>query len=184
MNTQTPDAGEHFMPDTALSVNIESAQPRRPVILKGPAVLALMRGETVWQTARKAERFMPGMLLWAKERWNHSFFPDAAFSQKADVFYRADYFDDPWGVDWEYAPDGTAIRQWLPASSMPRAASRLAVVITGMREFRSRQPSLWADMQRFTPYCEIALQKITTKNRGTGIDITRDQLMEPKEENQ
>lgn len=140
--------------------------PRRSTILAPSAIIALLRGETVCLKVRKADHFVPGMALWVKERWMHSYFPQGRFSEGADIFYCADYVDDPWGADWERASDGNGQRQWLSASSMPRAASRLSVCIINVHETGNRQPSLWTDTRQINPYCEIALQRITTENPG------------------
>ena len=128
---------------------------RRPVILAASAIITLLRGETVCLKVRKADHFVPGMALWVKERWMHSYFPQGRFSEGAEIFYCADYVDDPWGADWERASDGNGQRQWLSASSMPRAASRLSVCIISVHETGNRQPSLWTDTRQINPYCEI-----------------------------
>lgn len=73
-----------------------------------------------------------GDRLWVRESWNHSNFPFGPYEQNCDVFYRADYFDDPLGTDLERSEDGI-LRKWKPSIYMPRSASRITLEITGVR---------------------------------------------------
>ena len=75
---------------------------------------------------------MPGDRLWVRETWQHSNHPFGPYEPDCDVFYRADYLDDPLGPDLERSADGIR-RQWRPSIHMPRAACRLQLEITGVR---------------------------------------------------
>lgn len=74
----------------------------------------------------------PGDRLWVRETWQHSNFPFGPYDQDANVFYRADYFNDPHGPDGEKSPEGK-YRHWNPSIHMPRSASRINLQITGVR---------------------------------------------------
>ncbi|MGZ5077010.1 MAG: hypothetical protein ACXV9R_10340 [Methylobacter sp.] len=73
-----------------------------------------------------------GDRLWVRETWNHSNFPFGPYEENCDVFYRADYFDDPLGTDLERSEDGIR-RTWKSPIHMPRSASRITLEITGVR---------------------------------------------------
>lgn len=74
----------------------------------------------------------PGDLLWVRETWQHSNSPDGPADPDCSIFYRADYLDDPLGVDLERSCDGIR-RRWVPSIHMPRTASRLTLRITDVR---------------------------------------------------
>lgn len=73
-----------------------------------------------------------GDRLWVRETWQHSNFPLGPYDASCQVFYRADYLDDPHGPDGERSPEGR-YRSWRPSIHMPRAASRILLEITGVR---------------------------------------------------
>ncbi|MBW7903814.1 MAG: hypothetical protein H3C26_20285 [Rhodocyclaceae bacterium] len=74
----------------------------------------------------------PGGRLWVRETWQHSNFPLGPYDDRCDIFYRADYLDDPHGPDGELSPEGK-YRTWRPSIHMPRAASRILLEITAVR---------------------------------------------------
>ncbi|WP_321914789.1 hypothetical protein [Paraburkholderia sp. J11-2] len=74
----------------------------------------------------------PGDRLWVRETWQHSNHPFGPYEPACDVFYRADYLDDPLGPDLEKSPDGIR-RQWRPSIHMPRAASRITLEVSAVR---------------------------------------------------
>ncbi|WP_025918387.1 hypothetical protein [Herminiimonas sp. CN] len=74
----------------------------------------------------------PGDQLWVRETWQHSNHPFGPYEPDCDVFYRADYFDDPHGPDGEKSPEGR-YRFWNPSIHMPRTASRITLEITSVR---------------------------------------------------
>ncbi|MGB8422247.1 hypothetical protein [Paraburkholderia sp.] len=73
-----------------------------------------------------------GDRLYVRETWQHSNHPFGPYDKDCDVFYRADYLDDPLGPDLERSRDGIR-REWSPSIHMPRAASRITLEITGVR---------------------------------------------------
>jgi hypothetical protein len=73
-----------------------------------------------------------GDRLYVREAWQHSNHPLGPYEPDCDVFYRADYLDDPLGADLERSADGIR-RQWRPSIHMPRAASRITLEVTGVR---------------------------------------------------
>jgi hypothetical protein len=75
---------------------------------------------------------MPGDRLYVRETWQHSNHPFGPYEPDCDVFYRADYLDDPLGADLERSADGIR-RQWRPSIHMPRAASRITLEVAGVR---------------------------------------------------
>lgn len=75
---------------------------------------------------------VPGDHLYVRETWQHSNHPFGPYEPDCDVFYRADYLDDPLGPDLERSKDGIR-RQWRPSIHMPRAASRITLEVTGVR---------------------------------------------------
>lgn len=72
-----------------------------------------------------------GDRLWVRETWNHENYP-YPYRDGTHVFYRADFWDDPHGLDGEKSTEGK-YRRWLPSIHMPRSASRLMLVVTGIR---------------------------------------------------
>jgi hypothetical protein len=74
----------------------------------------------------------PGDRLWVRETWQHSNFPYGPYDANCDVFYRADYLDDPHGPDGEKSPEGR-YRSWKPSIHMPRMASRILLEIVSVR---------------------------------------------------
>lgn len=83
-----------------------------------------------------AEKHSPygvaGDHLWVRETWQHSNHPLGPYDDECEVFYRADYLDDPLGPDLERSRDGIR-RQWRPSIHMPRAAARTLLDVTGVR---------------------------------------------------
>lgn len=73
-----------------------------------------------------------GDRLYVRETWQHSNHPLGPYDSDCEVFYRADYLDDPLGPDLERSADGIR-RQWRPSIHMPRAASRILLEVTGVR---------------------------------------------------
>lgn len=73
-----------------------------------------------------------GDRLYVRETWQHSNHPLGPYDSDCEVFYRADYLDDPLGPDLERSADGIR-RQWRPSIHMPRAASRIVLEVTGVR---------------------------------------------------
>jgi hypothetical protein len=82
----------------------------------------------------------PGDRLWVRETWQHSNHPLGPYEPACDVFYRADYLDDPLGPDLEKSVDGIR-RQWRPSIHMPRSASRITLEVTGVRVERLQEIS-------------------------------------------
>jgi hypothetical protein len=128
-----------------------------PILFSGPMVRALLDGsktqtrrvvkqshitstqyrrhedERLWaHDTYRCPHGQPGDRLWIRETWQHSNHPLGPFDVDCDVFYRADYLDDPLGPDLERSPDGIR-RQWRPSIHMPRAASRTTLEVTGVR---------------------------------------------------
>lgn len=73
-----------------------------------------------------------GDRFWVRETWQHSNHPFGHLDQDCSIFYRADYWDDPHGMDGEKSPEGK-YRDWKPSIHMPRWASRIDLEITGVR---------------------------------------------------
>lgn len=73
-----------------------------------------------------------GDQLYVRETWQHSNHPYGPADEGCDIFYRADYWDDPHGMDGEKSPEGK-YREWRPSIHMPRWASRILLEITGVR---------------------------------------------------
>ncbi|VVE84933.1 ASCH domain-containing protein [Pandoraea sputorum] len=73
-----------------------------------------------------------GDRLYVRETWQHSNHPLGPYDDECEVFYRADYLDDPLGPDLERSRDGIR-RQWRPSIHMPRAAARTLLDVTGVR---------------------------------------------------
>lgn len=74
----------------------------------------------------------PGDKLWVRESWQHSNHPFGPLDTDCDIFFRADYWDDPHGMDGEKSPEGK-YRKWKPSIHLPRWASRINLEITGIR---------------------------------------------------
>ncbi|MBK5203891.1 MAG: hypothetical protein JJD98_00330 [Polaromonas sp.] len=74
----------------------------------------------------------PGDQLWVRETWQHSNHHYGPADQSCAIFYRADYWDDPHGMDGEKSPEGK-YREWRPSIHMPRWASRITLEIVGVR---------------------------------------------------
>lgn len=73
-----------------------------------------------------------GDRLYVRETWQHSNDPYGPYDSDCDVFYRADYMDDPHGPDGELSPEGK-YRRWRPSIHMPRIASRIDLEIVSVR---------------------------------------------------
>lgn len=74
----------------------------------------------------------PGDRLWVRESWQHSNYPFGPLDPDCDIFYRADYWDDPHGMDGEKSAEGK-YRTWKRSFHMPKWASRIDLEITGVR---------------------------------------------------
>lgn len=89
-------------------------------------------GEALMDWAQPCPYGEAGDRLYVRETWQHSNHPCGPYEDDCIVFYRADYLDDPLGPDLERSADGIR-RQWRPSIHMPRAASRIALEVTGVR---------------------------------------------------
>jgi hypothetical protein len=89
----------------------------------------------IWHTRTGDALICPhggiGDQLWVRETWNHDCYP-YPLSDDPLFYYRADYHDDPLGMDLELSQDGIR-RKWMPSIFMPRAASRIQLEITNVR---------------------------------------------------
>ena len=74
----------------------------------------------------------PGDRLWVRETWQHANSPHGPYETGCTCFYRADYWDDPHGMDGEKSPEGK-YRTWIPSIHMPRAASRINLEVVHVR---------------------------------------------------
>ena len=74
----------------------------------------------------------PGDRLWVRETWQHANSPHGPYEPGCTCFYRADYWDDPHGMDGEKSPEGK-YRAWIPSIHMPRAASRINLEVVHVR---------------------------------------------------
>ncbi len=141
----------------------------RPILFSAPMVRAILDGSKT-QTIRAAKvtdkGCKPGMItplagfvprsianhisycpqgkigehLWVRETWQHSNYPFGPYQQDCEIFCRADYFDDPDGVDLEKSKDGIR-RKWNSSIHMPRRASRILLEITNVRVERLNEIS-------------------------------------------
>ena len=73
-----------------------------------------------------------GDRLWVKETWQHSNSPNDPLNENCAIFYRADYWDDPHGMDGEKSKQGR-YRKWKSSLFMPRSASRILLEITNVK---------------------------------------------------
>lgn len=124
----------------------------RPILFSAPMVRAILAGAKT-QTRRvvkdrhidaappaclfqwlreRCPYGQPGDRLWVRETWQHANFPFGPYDDSCQVFYRADYMDDPHGPDGEKSPEGK-YRNWKPSIHMPRSASRILLEITSVR---------------------------------------------------
>lgn len=127
----------------------------RPILFSAPMIHAILAGQKT-QTRRifkeknggvqPRANDIPGMRqvlrncpygqhgdqLWVRETWQHSNSPYGPYTPDCTVFYRADYRDDPHGMDGEKSPEGK-YRTWIPSIHMPRKASRLQLEVIGIR---------------------------------------------------
>lgn len=74
----------------------------------------------------------PGDRLWVRETWQHANSPHGPYDPGSTCYYRADYWDDPHGMDGEKSPEGK-YRTWIPSIHMPRAASRITLEVVRIR---------------------------------------------------
>ena len=74
----------------------------------------------------------PGDRLWVRETYQHANSPHGPYETGCTCFYRADYRDDPHGMDGEKSPEGK-YRTWIPSIHMPRAASRINLEVVHVR---------------------------------------------------
>ena len=74
----------------------------------------------------------PGDRLWVRETYQHANSPHGPYETGCTCFYRADYWDDPHGMDGETSPEGK-YRTWIPSIHMPRAASRINLEVVHVR---------------------------------------------------
>lgn len=96
------------------------------------ALLSLLQ-----QSKRACPYGQPGDRHWVRETWQHSNWPHGPFDEDCEIFYRADYLDDPHGPDGELSPEGK-YRTWRPSIHMPRAACRILLEVTEVRVERLR----------------------------------------------
>ncbi len=73
-----------------------------------------------------------GDLLYVRETWQHSNWPHGPYDDECEVFYRADYADDPHGFDGEKSPEGK-YRSWNPSIHLPKARSRILLRVGEVR---------------------------------------------------
>ena len=73
-----------------------------------------------------------GDRMWVRETWQHANSPHGPYETGCTCFYRADYWDDPHGMDGEKSPEGK-YRTWIPSIHMPRAASRISLEVVHVR---------------------------------------------------
>jgi hypothetical protein len=119
-------------------------------------------GEALMDWAQPCPYGEAGDRLYVRETWQHSNHPCGPYEDDCIVFYRADYLDDPLGPDLERSADGIR-RQWRPSIHMPRAASRIALEVTGVRVER---------LQDLSETDSLA-EGIEASSEGFGIDSGR-----------
>ena len=135
----------------------------RPIIFSAPMVRAILAGQKtqtrrifkaknggVWpnqndlpgmrQILRNCPYGQPGDRLWVRETWQHVNSPYGPYEPGCTCFYRADYFDDPHGMDGEKSPEGK-YRTWIPSIHMFRNASRILLEIISVRVERLQEIS-------------------------------------------
>lgn len=127
----------------------------RPILFSAPMILAIRAGQKtqtrrifkyknggvqprendipgMQQLLRNCPYGQPGDRLWVRETWQHSNSPHGPYTPDCTVFYRADYWDDPHGMDGEKSPEGK-YRTWIPSIHMPRWASRILLEVVSRR---------------------------------------------------
>lgn len=82
----------------------------------------------------------PGDRLWVRETWQHANSPHGPYEPGCTCVYRADYWDDPHGIDGEKSPEGK-YRTWIPSIHMFRSASRITLEVVSVRVERLREIS-------------------------------------------
>jgi hypothetical protein len=93
---------------------------------------AILHGNAVTFLDVRCPYGQVGDRLYVRETWQHSNWPDGPYDDDCDIFYRADYMDDPHGPDGELSPKGK-YRVWSPSIHMPRAASRILLEVVSVR---------------------------------------------------
>lgn len=99
-------------------------------------------GETI-----KCPYGQPSDRLWVRETWQHANSPHGPYEPGCSCFYRADYWDDPHGMDGEKSPEGK-YRTWIPSIHMPRSVSRILLEVVSVRVERLNDISesdCWAE---------------------------------------
>lgn len=118
-----------------------------------------------------------GQILWVKETWYNTSETIKGFDPDSDfVFYRADYNDDPEGIDGERSLCGTR-RTWMPSLFMPRSASRISLRIKSIRVERVQEISP-KDAEAEGCDCRPVMRIANHKHAYLGHDLPRDQFAE------
>ena len=73
-----------------------------------------------------------GDRMWVRETWQHANSQHGPYETGCTCFYRADYWDDPHGMDGEKSPEGK-YRTWIPSIHMLRTASRINLEVVHVR---------------------------------------------------
>ncbi len=89
-------------------------------------------GEFRDETPHRCPYGKTGDRLWVRETWQHINSPHGPYEPGCTCFFRADYFDDPHGMDGEKSPEGK-YRTWIPSIHMPRAVSRILLDVVSVR---------------------------------------------------